>query len=201
MCRLRAGSAGLVTKPHMAQSLRQFSALVPSRARMSACRPQTVVAPARLLNIRADISVNAVAVDDPPTSTSSGSKEKVKIGINGESCRFCDRGFVCSCRRLCKTACGLGFGRIGRLVTRAAMESDDIEVVAINDPFIDGEYMAYMFKYDSVHGRFPGDISGDEVQRLLALHLPFICNCDCWCKSASYKCLKGISCLAEWSPH
>ena len=43
------------------------------------------------------------------------------------------------------------------------MESDDIEVVAINDPFIDGEYMAYMFKYDSVHGRFPGEISGDQV--------------------------------------
>ena len=59
--------------------------------------------------------------------------------------------------------CFAGFGRIGRLVTRAAMESDDIEVVAINDPFIDGEYMAYMFKYDSVHGRFPGEISGDEV--------------------------------------
>ena len=59
-----------------------------------------------------------------------------------------------------------GFGRIGRLVTRAAMESDDIEVVAINDPFIDGEYMAYMFKYDSVHGRFPGDIRGDAVRQL-----------------------------------
>lgn len=43
------------------------------------------------------------------------------------------------------------------------MESDDIEVVAINDPFIDGEYMAYMFKYDSIHGRFPGEISGDQV--------------------------------------
>ena len=43
------------------------------------------------------------------------------------------------------------------------MESDDIDVVAINDPFIDGEYMAYMFKYDSVHGRFPGEISGDQV--------------------------------------
>lgn len=46
------------------------------------------------------------------------------------------------------------------------MESDDIEVVAINDPFIDGEYMAYMFKYDSVHGRFPGDIRGDAVRQL-----------------------------------
>ena len=64
---------------------------------------------------------------------------------------------------LLSTVCPTGFGRIGRLVTRAAMESDDIEVVAINDPFIDGEYMAYMFKYDSVHGRFPGEISGDEV--------------------------------------
>lgn len=51
------------------------------------------------------------------------------------------------------------------------MESDDIEVVAINDPFIDGEYMAYMFKYDSVHGRFPGDIRGDEVFELLSMQL------------------------------
>lgn len=67
-----------------------------------------------------------------------------------------------------------GFGRIGRLVTRAAMESDDIEVVAINDPFIDGEYMAYMFKYDSVHGRFPGDIRGDAVRWLAC------CQCLQW---------------------
>lgn len=51
------------------------------------------------------------------------------------------------------------------------MESDDIEVVAINDPFIDGEYMAYMFKYDSVHGRFPGDIRGDAVGHLTMLAL------------------------------
>lgn len=49
------------------------------------------------------------------------------------------------------------------------MESDDIEVVAINDPFIDGEYMAYMFKYDSVHGRFPGEISGDQAGADLSL--------------------------------
>lgn len=50
-----------------------------------------------------------------------------------------------------------GFGRIGRLVFRAAMERDDIEVVGIND-LIDVEYMAYMLKYDSVHGRFKGSI-------------------------------------------
>jgi glyceraldehyde 3-phosphate dehydrogenase len=49
-----------------------------------------------------------------------------------------------------------GFGRIGRLVFRAAVDRRDAEVVGINDPFIDAEYMAYMLKYDSVHGRFKG---------------------------------------------
>jgi glyceraldehyde 3-phosphate dehydrogenase len=51
-----------------------------------------------------------------------------------------------------------GFGRIGRLVLRAAIEKDSVEVVAVNDPFIDIDYMVYMFKYDSTHGRFKGDI-------------------------------------------
>ena len=50
-----------------------------------------------------------------------------------------------------------GFGRIGRLVFRASMKRDDLEVVAIND-LIDVEYMAYMLKYDSVHGRFDGTV-------------------------------------------
>ncbi|XP_035537094.1 glyceraldehyde-3-phosphate dehydrogenase-like [Morone saxatilis] len=45
-----------------------------------------------------------------------------------------------------------GFGRIGRLVTRAAAQGGKVEVVAINDPFIDLDYMVYMFKYDSTHG-------------------------------------------------
>ena len=45
-----------------------------------------------------------------------------------------------------------GFGRIGRLVFRASLERDDIEVVGVNDPFLDSEYMAYLLKYDSVHG-------------------------------------------------
>uniref|UniRef100_A0A674F6U4 Glyceraldehyde-3-phosphate dehydrogenase n=1 Tax=Salmo trutta TaxID=8032 RepID=A0A674F6U4_SALTR len=44
------------------------------------------------------------------------------------------------------------FGRIGRLVTRAAAKSGEVNVVAINDPFIDLDYMVYMFKYDSTHG-------------------------------------------------
>merc|ERR1711997_896378 len=51
-----------------------------------------------------------------------------------------------------------GFGRIGRLVLRAAMDKG-VDVVAINDPFIPLDYMVYMFKYDSTHGRFKGDVS------------------------------------------
>jgi len=62
-----------------------------------------------------------------------GIKKMVKIGING-------------------------FGRIGRLVFRASLERKDVQVVAINDPFIDLDYMVYMLKYDSVHGRFKGEV-------------------------------------------
>ncbi len=50
-----------------------------------------------------------------------------------------------------------GFGRIGRLVFRAAQQRDDIQIVGIND-LLDVEYMAYMLKYDSVHGRFDGTV-------------------------------------------
>ncbi|MBN1116882.1 MAG: type I glyceraldehyde-3-phosphate dehydrogenase, partial [Bacteroidales bacterium] len=50
-----------------------------------------------------------------------------------------------------------GFGRIGRLVFRAAQNFDNVQVVGIND-LIDVEYMAYMLKYDSTHGRFNGDV-------------------------------------------
>jgi glyceraldehyde 3-phosphate dehydrogenase len=51
-----------------------------------------------------------------------------------------------------------GFGRIGRLVFRSSFERDDIEVVAVNDPFIDLDYMVYLTKYDSTHGRFNGTV-------------------------------------------
>ncbi|KAL0561328.1 hypothetical protein IC582_001753 [Cucumis melo] len=50
------------------------------------------------------------------------------------------------------------FGRIGRLVLRNATSRDDIDVVAVNDPFVDAKYMAYMFKFDSTHGNFKGTI-------------------------------------------
>jgi len=51
-----------------------------------------------------------------------------------------------------------GFGRIGRLVLRASLDNHNVRVVAINEPFMDVDYMVYMFKYDSVHGRFKGTV-------------------------------------------
>uniref|UniRef100_A0A0E0LEF6 Glyceraldehyde-3-phosphate dehydrogenase n=1 Tax=Oryza punctata TaxID=4537 RepID=A0A0E0LEF6_ORYPU len=77
--------------------------------------------------------VRATATQAPLATHQSSSTEKTKVGING-------------------------FGRIGRLVLRIATSRDDIEVVAVNDPFIDAKYMAYMFKYDSTHGPFKGTI-------------------------------------------
>lgn len=62
--------------------------------------------------------------------------EKIKIGING-------------------------FGRIGRLVFRATTERDNVQVVAIND-LLDVDYMAYMLRYDSVHGKFQGEIAVED---------------------------------------
>ena len=55
-----------------------------------------------------------------------------------------------------------GFGRIGKLTLQAALAKEEVEVVAINDPFIDADYMVYMVKFDSIHGRFKGDIRAEE---------------------------------------
>ena len=67
-----------------------------------------------------------------------------------------------------------GFGRIGRLALRAAVEKDTVQVVAVNDPFIDLDYMVYpnfltnpklqvyMFNYDSTHGRFKGRVQAQN---------------------------------------
>ncbi len=55
-----------------------------------------------------------------------------------------------------------GFGRIGRFVFRAGINCDDIEFLGINDPGMTPDYMAYMLKYDTMHGQFDGTISYDD---------------------------------------
>ncbi|KAK3221042.1 hypothetical protein Dsin_015012 [Dipteronia sinensis] len=77
--------------------------------------------------------IKATATEIPPIVQKLRKSGNTKVGING-------------------------FGRIGRLVLRVATSRDDIDVVAVNDPFIDAKYMAYMFKYDSTHGVFDGTI-------------------------------------------
>ncbi|KAJ7563413.1 hypothetical protein O6H91_03G109100 [Diphasiastrum complanatum] len=74
-------------------------------------------------------SVRATLTEAPVTKTKPVLQEKTRVGING-------------------------FGRIGRLVLRVALERDDVEIVAVNDPFLDVKYLAYLFKYDSTHGIF-----------------------------------------------
>jgi glyceraldehyde 3-phosphate dehydrogenase len=70
-----------------------------------------------------------------------------------------------------------GFGRIGRLVFRAALTRPHMRVVAINDPFIGPEYMAYMLKYDSTHGRFKGQVEVDKDKLVVNGHS--ICLYQC----------------------
>ncbi|KAB0355144.1 hypothetical protein FD755_022603 [Muntiacus reevesi] len=55
-----------------------------------------------------------------------------------------------------------GFGRIGRLVTRAAFNSGKVDIIAINDPFIEIHYMVYMFQYDSTQGKFHGTVKAEN---------------------------------------
>ncbi|KAJ4705777.1 Glyceraldehyde-3-phosphate dehydrogenase [Melia azedarach] len=77
--------------------------------------------------------IKATATEMPPTVPKARRGGNTKVGING-------------------------FGRIGRLVLRIATSRDDVDIVAVNDPFIDAKYMAYMFKYDSTHGTFKGTL-------------------------------------------
>jgi len=63
-----------------------------------------------------------------------------------------------------------GFGRIGRIVLRNALNDQDVQVNAINDPFIDLAYMVYMFKYDSTHGRFKGQVEAKDGKLVVNGH-------------------------------
>ena len=60
-----------------------------------------------------------------------------------------------------------GFGRIGKLAFQAALGKEEVEIVAINDPFIAADYMAYMLKYDTIHGRFKGEVKGEEGKLII----------------------------------
>eukprot|EP00571_Detonula_confervacea_P014690 CAMPEP_0172298266 /NCGR_PEP_ID=MMETSP1058-20130122/1000_1 /TAXON_ID=83371 /ORGANISM="Detonula confervacea, Strain CCMP 353" /LENGTH=336 /DNA_ID=CAMNT_0013007529 /DNA_START=29 /DNA_END=1039 /DNA_ORIENTATION=+ len=62
-----------------------------------------------------------------------------------------------------------GFGRIGRLVMRAAANKPNINIVAVNDPFIPVDYMEYMYKYDTVHGRCGQEVSHDKDAKTLTI--------------------------------
>jgi len=52
-----------------------------------------------------------------------------------------------------------GFGRIGRIVARTVLARQGVQLVAVNDPFLDAAYCAYLFRHDSVHGKFKGEVS------------------------------------------
>jgi len=74
-----------------------------------------------------------------------------------------------------------GFGRIGRLVMRAALEGDNgVTVVAVNDPFLTIDYAAYQFKHDSVHGLYPGtvEVDGDCIIVDGKFHVKFLSERD-----------------------
>ena len=70
-----------------------------------------------------------------------------------------------------------GFGRIGRMVMRASLERDDVQIVAIND-LLDINHLAYLLKYDSVHGKCKADISvvdntcKDSVNEIVRVKIP-----------------------------
>jgi glyceraldehyde-3-phosphate dehydrogenase type I len=63
-----------------------------------------------------------------------------------------------------------GFGRIGRLVLRAALLKGTVDVVSVNDPFIELDYMVYMFKYDSTHGKFAGSVESKDGKLVVNGH-------------------------------
>eukprot|EP00922_Rhytidocystis_sp_ex-Travisia-forbesii_P026498 GHVS01038794.1.p1 GENE.GHVS01038794.1~~GHVS01038794.1.p1 ORF type:complete len:340 (+),score=51.13 GHVS01038794.1:117-1136(+) len=63
-----------------------------------------------------------------------------------------------------------GFGRIGRLVLRAAMDNSEVNVLAVNDPFMDLDYMVYQLKYDSVHGVYPDEVKAVNGKLVVGTH-------------------------------
>ena len=63
-----------------------------------------------------------------------------------------------------------GFGRIGRLVLRQALKNPEVQIISVNDPFMDLDYMVYMFKFDSTHGKWPGSVSHHDGKLVIDGH-------------------------------
>eukprot|EP00850_Spirogloea_muscicola_P009160 SM000051S17520 [mRNA] locus=s51:34038:37438:+ [translate_table: standard] len=91
------------------------------------------------------LSPRSVATDLPPTMMKQATGPRPRIGING-------------------------FGRNGRLVMRIAQDRGDVDVIAVNDPFIPPDYMAYMFKYDSTHGMYDGEVYAEGNKLVINGH-------------------------------
>ncbi|MBR6554588.1 MAG: type I glyceraldehyde-3-phosphate dehydrogenase, partial [Clostridia bacterium] len=70
-----------------------------------------------------------------------------------------------------------GFGRIGRLIFRLAIDRDDVEFVAMNGPRLTPDYVEYLLKYDTVHGRFKGDIQITDHSIIVNGKETLIYNC------------------------
>lgn len=68
-----------------------------------------------------------------------------------------------------------GFGRIGRLVLRCLLKEKNIQVVAVND-VVPSDNLAYLFQYDSVHGRFQGEVKAEEHAIIIDSHKIAVCN-------------------------
>ena len=71
-----------------------------------------------------------------------------------------------------------GFGRIGRRVLCGALDRSDVSVVAINDPFMDVEYMIYMLKYDTMYGRFKGELCEKDGNLVINGHTIKVFSCQ-----------------------
>jgi len=101
------------------------------------------IAPSFTRAVPKSLSVKAVlgSKEGVEVKSESGSKEKIRIGINGA-------------------------GRIGRLVLRAILGMEGVEVVAVNDPFLDTKYLAYMLKYDSTHGILKSEVHAIDDKTL-----------------------------------
>lgn len=135
--------SSLQTQAKFAQGTARITS-AKARARHTSVRKQYVVA-THARNRRHASKIQAVVYEGAAPTKAGGKKDKIKVGING-------------------------FGRIGRLVLRIALQRPDIEVVAINDPFIQTNYMSYMFKYDTVHGRYPGVVENTDSELIVDDH-------------------------------